>query len=84
MLHVQIRNSAHKSITKGPLPPNPFAYRGWRRNVAELLCRPEGSSWLNATEIATVDKREPNPGSVSEEDVNGNVGDDEGQKKEER
>jgi palmitoyltransferase ZDHHC9/14/18 len=65
----QIRNSAHKTIVRGPLPPNPFAQQSWKRNVVELLCRPEGSSWLNGTGIATVDKREANPGSVSEEDV---------------
>ena len=54
---------------RGPLPPNPFAFKNWPRNVAELLCRPEGLSWLNASAVATVDNREPNPGSVSEEDV---------------
>lgn len=47
----------------GPLPPNPFAFSSWRHNLAEMLCRPQGMSWLSASELATEDKREPNPGS---------------------
>lgn len=59
----QIRNSAHKSLVNGPPPPNPFALGNWRRNLAEMLCRPRGVSWLDASSFATEDKREPNPGA---------------------
>ncbi|TDL27419.1 zf-DHHC-domain-containing protein [Rickenella mellea] len=58
----QIRNTAHKSLVNGPPPPNPFALGNWRHNLAEMLCRPQGLSWLNASAVATEDKREPNPG----------------------
>ncbi|THH09362.1 hypothetical protein EW145_g2079 [Phellinidium pouzarii] len=66
----QIRNSAHKSLASGPPPPNPFALGNWRHNLAEMLCRTQGMSWLAAAEIATEDKREPNPGAE--------IGDDSG------
>jgi len=58
----QIRNSAHRSLVQGPAPPNPFALGNWRHNVGEMLCRPQGLSWLDASAVATEDKREPNPG----------------------
>ncbi|EJD05926.1 uncharacterized protein FOMMEDRAFT_18155 [Fomitiporia mediterranea MF3/22] len=59
----QIRSSAHKSIVRGPAPPNPFALGSWRHNLAEMLCRSQGMSWLSASEYATEDKRLPNPGA---------------------
>ncbi|KLO18546.1 hypothetical protein SCHPADRAFT_819513 [Schizopora paradoxa] len=65
----QIRNTAHKSLTNGPPPPNPFALGNWRRNLAEMLCRPRGNSWLDASAPATEDKRGPNPGADWEGDT---------------
>ncbi|KAL5529138.1 hypothetical protein ACEPAG_5112 [Sanghuangporus baumii] len=59
----QIRNSAHKSLVNGPPPPNPFALGSWRHNLAEMLCRSRGMSWLSASDYATEDKRLPNPGA---------------------
>ncbi|THH13862.1 hypothetical protein EW146_g6400 [Bondarzewia mesenterica] len=58
----QIRNQAHKSLGQGPAPPNPFAHGSWRRNLAHLLCRPVGYSWVQPSAVATEDKREINPG----------------------
>ncbi|KAF7974815.1 hypothetical protein HWV62_11163 [Athelia sp. TMB] len=58
----QIRNSAHKSLGAGAAPPNPFSHGTWRRNLAEVLCRPAGYSWLDGPGIKTEDRREPNPG----------------------
>ncbi|KAH8117445.1 DHHC palmitoyltransferase-domain-containing protein [Phellopilus nigrolimitatus] len=63
----QIRNSAHKTLVDSPAPPNPFALGNWRHNLAEMLCRAQGMSWLEAAEIATEDRREPNPGAEIEE-----------------
>ncbi|KAK7467297.1 Eukaryotic peptide chain release factor GTP-binding subunit [Stygiomarasmius scandens] len=57
----QIRNQAHKTLVPGPAPPNPFSHGSWRRNVLAVLCRPPGYSWLDASGIATEDKREVNP-----------------------
>lgn len=51
-----------KSLTSGPAPPNPFSHGSWRRNALNVLCRPEGASWLDAHALATEDKREINPG----------------------
>ncbi|OBZ69219.1 putative palmitoyltransferase ZDHHC14 [Grifola frondosa] len=58
----QIRNQAHRSLGAGAPPPNPFSHGNWRRNLVYMLCRPPGSSWLDARGIATEDKREVNPG----------------------
>ncbi|KAF8635480.1 hypothetical protein AX17_003870 [Amanita inopinata Kibby_2008] len=58
----QIRNQAHKTLVPGPAPPNPFTHGSWIRNLAAVLCRPRGLSWLNATGVATEDKRKINPG----------------------
>ncbi|TFK42307.1 DHHC palmitoyltransferase-domain-containing protein [Crucibulum laeve] len=58
----QIRNQAHKTLVPGPAPPNPFSHGSWRRNLVAILCRPQGYSWLNASGVATEDKREVNPG----------------------
>jgi palmitoyltransferase ZDHHC9/14/18 len=58
----QIRNQAHKTLIPGAPPPNPFTYGSWRSNLAEVLCRPAGFSWLNAHEVVTEDKRRVNPG----------------------
>ncbi|KZT09632.1 uncharacterized protein LAESUDRAFT_722601 [Laetiporus sulphureus 93-53] len=58
----QIRNQAHKSLVPGPAPPNPFSHGSWQRNLLYVLCRPPGYSWLNATAIATEDRRQVNPG----------------------
>ncbi|KAF8921062.1 DHHC palmitoyltransferase-domain-containing protein, partial [Mucidula mucida] len=58
----QIRNQAHKSLTSGPAPPNPFSHGTWRRNVMAILCRPRGYSWLDPTGKVTDDMRTVNPG----------------------
>jgi len=61
----QIRNQAHKTVTDGPAPPNPFSHGRWTRNFAYVLCRPAGFSWLDGHGIATQDKREVNPGFLT-------------------
>ncbi|KAI6150703.1 DHHC palmitoyltransferase-domain-containing protein [Pisolithus tinctorius] len=58
----QIRNQAHKSLEPGVRPTNPFSYGSWRSNLAEVLCRPAGLSWLDARGYLTEDKRRINPG----------------------
>ncbi|KAH7908880.1 DHHC palmitoyltransferase-domain-containing protein [Hygrophoropsis aurantiaca] len=58
----QIRNQAHKTLVPGPPPPNPFSYGSWRHNLAEVLCRPAGFSWIDAHGLVTEDKRRINPG----------------------
>ncbi|KAH8106810.1 DHHC palmitoyltransferase-domain-containing protein [Cristinia sonorae] len=71
----QIRNQAHKTLG-GPPPPNPFSHGNWRRNLFYVMCRPGGFSWLDATGLATEDKREINPGMlVMEDDWRGPVED---------
>lgn len=59
----QIRNSAHKSLVRGPPPPNPFALEKWTENGREMLCRPRGPTWLDASGYATQDDRLINPGA---------------------
>ncbi|PPQ63280.1 hypothetical protein CVT24_006805 [Panaeolus cyanescens] len=63
----QIRNQAHKSLMPGPAPPNPFSHGSWRRNIINVLGRPQGFSWLDARGIVTEDRREVNPGLIPEE-----------------
>lgn len=63
----QIRNQAHKTLTSGPTPPNPFSHGNWRRNLFYVLCRPVGYSWLDASGLATEDKREINPGLLADD-----------------
>lgn len=58
----QIRNQAHKSLEPGVRPTNPFSYGSWRSNLAEVLCRPAGLSWMDARGYVTEDKRRVNPG----------------------
>ncbi|KAH9952102.1 DHHC palmitoyltransferase-domain-containing protein [Amylocystis lapponica] len=65
----QIRNQAHKSLNAGPPPPNAFSHGNWRRNMLYMLCRPAGSSWLDARGFVTEDKREVNPGRLREADA---------------
>ncbi|KAG6916605.1 hypothetical protein DXG01_006162 [Tephrocybe rancida] len=59
-----IRNQAHKTVTVpgAAKPPNPFSHGTRRRNLAAILCRPRGYSWLQAHAPATQDMREVNPG----------------------
>ncbi|KAI0306624.1 DHHC palmitoyltransferase-domain-containing protein [Multifurca ochricompacta] len=64
----QIRNSAHKSIAPGPTPPNPFAHSSRRGNLADVLCRPGGFSWVEPHAVATEDKRLVNPGFEDQAD----------------
>ena len=81
----QIRNTAHKSLEPtAPPPPNPFSHGSWRRNCLAVLCRPEGTSWLNARGVKTRDDRLVNPGlgsgmrevevEVEESEVGGRYG----------
>ncbi|KAI0318936.1 DHHC palmitoyltransferase-domain-containing protein [Amylostereum chailletii] len=63
----QIRSQAHKSLGNGPLPPNPFAHSNWRGNVADVLCRPAGLSWVEPHAIVMEDKRAINPGFAMDE-----------------
>ncbi|TFY50199.1 hypothetical protein EVG20_g11661, partial [Dentipellis fragilis] len=63
----QIRNQAHKTLVPGPPPPNPFAHGNWRRNLADVLCRPPGYSWVEPHAVATEDKREINPGLLEQD-----------------
>ncbi|KAJ7021676.1 DHHC palmitoyltransferase-domain-containing protein [Mycena alexandri] len=58
----QIRNQAHKTLVPGPAPPNPYTHGSWHKNLVAVLCRPVGSSWLDAGGWATQDDREVNPG----------------------
>jgi len=64
----QIRNSAHKSIAPGTTPPNPFAHSSWIGNLADVLCRPGGFSWVEPYAVATQDKRLVNPGLEDQAD----------------
>lgn len=64
----QIRNQAHKALVSGPTPPNPFSHGSWRHNLAYVLCRPPGYSWLDGHAVVMEDKREINPGMVKDED----------------
>ncbi|KAE9409477.1 zf-DHHC-domain-containing protein [Gymnopus androsaceus JB14] len=61
--HIRIRNQAHRTLVPGPAPPNPFSHGTWRRNLFAVLCRPRGYSWLDASALATEDRRGVNPGS---------------------
>ncbi|KDQ07259.1 hypothetical protein BOTBODRAFT_180857 [Botryobasidium botryosum FD-172 SS1] len=58
----QVRNQAHSSIMPGPAPPNPFSLSTWYHNLAYILCRPAGYSWVNPSGIAVQDQRKLNPG----------------------
>ncbi|KAI9510215.1 DHHC palmitoyltransferase-domain-containing protein [Russula earlei] len=65
----QIRNSARKSIEPGTrAPPNPFAHSSWRGNLADVLCRPGGFSWVEPHAVATQDRRLVNPGLEDQAD----------------
>lgn len=64
----QIRNSAHKAIEPGQTPPNPFAHPSWTGNLADVLCRPGGYSWVQPHAVATEDKRPVNPGFEDQAD----------------
>jgi len=65
----QIRNQAHKTLVPGPAPPNPFSHGSWRRNLFAVLGRPPGYSWINPSGIATEDKRQINPGLITNDTV---------------
>jgi palmitoyltransferase ZDHHC9/14/18 len=75
LCHIQIRNQARKRLEDGPTPPNPFSHGNWRRNLANVLCRPEGYSWLDARAYATEDRRQVNPGLKVAEEVTSAAGD---------
>ena len=58
----QIRVTAHKRLVPGAAaPPNPFSHGGWRRNLAAVLCRPPGMTWIDLSGVATEDRRSINP-----------------------
>ncbi|KAF8521569.1 DHHC palmitoyltransferase-domain-containing protein [Hysterangium stoloniferum] len=58
-----LRNKVEIKHSPEPLPPNAFSLGRWYRNVAYLLCRPQGYSWIAASEVRMEDKREINPGA---------------------
>jgi len=64
----QIRNSAQQTIAPGTTPPNAFAHPSWRGNLADVLCRPGGFSWVQSHSVATEDKRLVNPGFEDQAD----------------
>ncbi|KZT35075.1 hypothetical protein SISSUDRAFT_1051964 [Sistotremastrum suecicum HHB10207 ss-3] len=57
----QVRNQAHKKLVPGPPPPNPFTLGRWYRNLAYLLCRPSGYTWIEADGVKLIDQREFGP-----------------------
>ena len=65
---LQVRNKFHATLVPGPAPPNPFALGRWYRNVAYLLCRPAGYTWIEASAVKMLDKREINPGAYMDLD----------------
>jgi len=60
----QVRNQAHKKLTNAPTPPNPFTIGRWYHNVAYLICRPSGYSWVDLSGHAMHDTRKVNPGFI--------------------
>ncbi|KZV63448.1 zf-DHHC-domain-containing protein [Peniophora sp. CONT] len=65
----QIRVTAHKRLVpNAAAPPNPFSHGGWRRNLAAVLCRPPGMSWIDLPGVATEDRRAINPAYAGAED----------------
>jgi len=74
----QIRNSAHKTIEPGQTPANPFAHPSWTGNLADVLCRPGGYSWVQPHAVATEDKRLVNPGFEDQADFAVDNGTEEG------
>jgi len=64
----QIRNSAQKSLEPGETTRNPFAHSSWTGNLADVLCRPGGYSWVQPNAVATEDKRLVNPGFEDQAD----------------
>jgi hypothetical protein len=63
VLDWQVRNKFHATLVPGPTPPNPFSLGRWYRNVAYLLCRPAGYTWIEASAIKMEDQRQINPGA---------------------
>ncbi|KAG9047878.1 Eukaryotic peptide chain release factor GTP-binding subunit [Tulasnella sp. UAMH 9824] len=53
----QVRNQAHRKLTNAPTPPNPFTIGRWWHNVAYLLCRPAGYSWVDLPGYSMSDTR---------------------------
>jgi len=74
----QIRNSARKTIEPGQTPTNPFAHPSWTGNLADVLCRPGGYSWVQPHAVATEDKRLVNPGIEDQADFAVDNGGEEG------
>ncbi|KAG6852946.1 hypothetical protein C0991_007956 [Blastosporella zonata] len=66
-----IRNQAHTAVPGASKPPNPFSHGTRRRNVAAVLCRPKGYTWLQAHNVAIQDLREINPGARGAEQAGG-------------
>lgn len=64
----QVRNKFHATLVPGPTPPNPFSLGRWYHNVAYLLCRPAGYTWIEASSLKMQDKRQINPGIYMELD----------------
>lgn len=64
----QLRNNYEKQLAEGPPQPiyNPFSYGKWYRNVAYLLCRPEGFTWIEASAVKMDDRRQINPAAYED------------------
>jgi len=60
----QVRNQAHRKLTKSSTPANPFSIGRWYHNLAYLLCRPAGYDWVELSGIAMHDTRKVNPGFI--------------------
>ncbi|KIJ35795.1 hypothetical protein M422DRAFT_48774 [Sphaerobolus stellatus SS14] len=59
----QLRIKAERKWSNEPPPPNPFSYGKWYRNVAYMLCKPAGYTWIEAHKVKLEDRREINPGA---------------------
>ena len=67
-LNSQVRNKFHATLVPGPTPPNPFSLGRWYHNVAYLLCRPAGYTWIEASAVKMEDQRQINPGAYTDWD----------------
>lgn len=60
----QVRNQAHRKLTKSSTPANPFSIGRWYHNLAYLLFRPAGYDWVDLSGLAMHDTRKVNPGFI--------------------
>jgi len=60
----QVRDQAHRKLTRAAPSPNPFSIGRWYHNFALQLFRPPGYDWVDLSGIAMHDTRKINPGFV--------------------